>query len=219
MSFIQLIKILLIFSLIFLVVLIDTERNFLEKQIRVANAQISKLYPDYDTGILYIRGTIIPNMFNKIVEIDFDKLHTVDLHSVGGDYKTSIILSSLIHSYKLNTYVDTENFCFSGCTIIYQAGIIRTAHYTSLFMYHYPRLEIDLTNYFQTNIEITYLLGQQMFALMERYGLSIEFKDQVKMGEDFNITAENSMKYNIVQHLEIEPWSFEWLVYQTSQIY
>lgn len=213
-------KISLYVSVISLVILFNLKYEIKDQQLRIFKAQASDIYVDYDTGTLYIHGRIAPHIFDEILKIDFDKIHTVDLHSVGGDYVTSMLLSEWIHDYKWNTYVDTGNFCFSGCTVMFQAGANRTAHYTSRFMYHYPTsAEFVSVKDFRKDKLTNYILGQRMFDLMETYGLSIEFRDQVDRWKNLDITPKDSMKYNIVQNLEIESWSFEWLEYQISQIY
>lgn len=216
----RLVKISLYLSVISLIVLFNIKYEIKQDQLRMVESQVSDVYSDYDTGILYIRGMITSQTFDEMLKIDFDKINTVDLHSSGGDYLTSMVLSGWIYEYKWNTYVDTDNFCFSGCTVMFQAGANRTAHYTSHFVYHYPKSSNFVSvEDFQKDKLTNYILGQRMFDLMEAYGLSTEFRDQVDRWKDLDITPEESMKYNIVQNLEINSWSFEWLQYQISRIY
>lgn len=145
---------------------------------------------------IHIGGEISHIVANKILLLNSKKYKKISLHSWGGLVSAAIKIADYVHKNKLNTYVGKDKACHSACTIIYQAGEIRSAHKSAKFMYHYARRYEGKKYYISAIWTIRYVTE------LEKFGVPEDFVRQWRHdGGPLNLTAEETMRYNIVQNL------------------
>lgn len=154
-----------------------------------------------EEGVIYIVGHIGPVVTEYIFSLDPTKIKRIELNSYGGKLLQAIKIAKFIRDNNIDTYVGKTSICYSACTIIFQAGIKRTANKISKFLYHYAydRLGRDRER-IVTNIKIS----NTYFKYLIKYGASPELIKQIKIGKDLVLSAESLMKYSIVTILEID---------------
>lgn len=145
---------------------------------------------------IYIGGSITRQVANVLLTIDPKKYSRVSLHSWGGWVQAATDIAKFIHVNKLNTYVGRDKGCYSACTIIYQAGKIRTAHKSAKFMYHYAHKYKNEKIVVSGISTIKYLLTLEKFGVPERF-----FRLWPRNGGPLYLTAQETMPYNVVQML------------------
>jgi len=155
-----------------------------------------------EPGVVYIYGRIDPALVERVITLDPTKIKRIELNSVGGKLFAAFKIAEFIRKNNLKTYVGEYQICASACTVIFQAGIIRVAHETATFMYHYA---FDRTGpkrkKLVPNIKSTHL----MFRKLIKYGISPEFIKKIKPDKDLDLTGLNDMlKYNIATEIEID---------------
>lgn len=94
-------------------------------------------------GILYLGGEINDALLDEFLREDVERelrgektIYHIELNSVGGEAKYIYEIAEMIRDKGMTTNVREKAVCSSACTLIYQAGINRTAHRTARFMYH-----------------------------------------------------------------------------------
>jgi len=154
-----------------------------------------------EEGVVYITGHIGPVVTEYILSLDPTKIKRIELNSYGGKLLQALTIAKFVRIHNINTYVGKFNICYSACTVIFQAGIRRTAHKTANFLYHYafdrigPKRERLVTNIRISNTYFKYLI---------ECGASPELIQQIKVGRDLILSAEATMKYSVVTTLEID---------------
>jgi ATP-dependent protease ClpP protease subunit len=89
---------------------------------------------------LYIDGEIHERLAPELEYGDYKNVKRIVLNSYGGLVTAGIEIAKLIRSKQLDTILPAGGVCMSACTLLFQAGVNREAHKTSIFMYHAPRL-------------------------------------------------------------------------------
>ena len=152
--------------------------------------------------VVYIYGWVGPDLVERIISLDPTKIKRIELNSGGGKLFAAFKIAEFIRKNNLETYVGEYQICASACTVIFQAGIKRTAHETAVFMYHYafdrvgPKRERKVPNIRSTHF---------MFQRLIEYGAAPELVQKIKPGRDFDLTGLNDMlKYNIATEIEID---------------
>ena len=155
-----------------------------------------------EPGVVYIIGRIDPDLVERIISLDPTKIKRIDLSSGGGKLFAAFKIAEFVRKNNLKTYVGRNQVCASACTVIFQAGTIRTAHENAVFMYHYaydrigPKREKIVPNIKSTHV---------MFQKLIEYGVAPELIGKIKPGRDFDLTGLNDMlKYNIATEIEID---------------
>ena len=155
-----------------------------------------------EPNVVYIMGWIDPASVERIISLDPTKIKRIELNSGGGKLFAAFKIAEFVRKNNLKTYVGEYQICASACTVIFQAGTVRIAHETAVFMYHYA---FDRTGpkrkKLVPNIGSTYL----MFKKLIEYGIAPEFINKIKPGRDLDLTGLNNMlKYNIATEIEID---------------
>lgn len=155
-----------------------------------------------EPGVVYILGRIDSALVERIVSLDPTKIKRIELNSRGGKLFAAFKIAEFIRKNNLKTYVGEYQICASACTVIFQAGAVRIAHETAVFMYHYafdragPKRKKLVPNIGSTHL---------MFKKLIEYGIAPEFIDKIKPGRDLDLTGLNNMlKYNIATEIEID---------------
>lgn len=93
-----------------------------------------------DGDTLYINGEIDNLILDELVAFDTsDGIKHIELNSYGGNTKFVKKISTIIRQRGLTTNVRKNAVCMSACTLLFQAGVKRTAHPSAKFMYHTVR--------------------------------------------------------------------------------
>lgn len=155
-----------------------------------------------EPGVVYIYGRIDPALVERVITLDPTKIKRIELNSGGGKLFAAFKIAEFIRKNNLKTYVGEYQICASACTVIFQAGTVRVAHETAVFMYHYafdrtgPKREKLVPNIRSTHL---------MFKKLIEYGVAPELIGKIKPGRDFDLTGLNNMlKYNIATEIEID---------------
>jgi len=146
-----------------------------------------------EPGVVYIYGRIDPALVERVITVDPTKIKRI---------VAAFKIAEFIRKNNLKTYVGEYQICASACTVIFQAGIIRVAHETAVFMYHYAFDRIGpKRKKLVSNIRSTHL----MFKKLIEYGAAPELIGKIKPGKDLDLTGLNDMlKYNIATEIEID---------------
>lgn len=147
-----------------------------------------------DNSAIQITGPIDDKTYKKFKTLLTDKITTVIISSPGGDVTASVEISKLIYNNKLDTEIPNKGECFSGCTMIFQAGQRRVAYSNTLFGYHYATATLkdgsEKTSAYGTGVYWSYLAY---------FGVNPVLIEQFTDKEvDYFIKPKESMKYNIV---------------------
>lgn len=95
----------------------------------------------FEVDTLYIDGYIDGMTYDYIRYDHLDsKIKHIELNSYGGDLEIAYWLAEFIYEHAITTNVRNSAICTSVCTLLYQAGINRTAHVSALFGYHGVRV-------------------------------------------------------------------------------
>lgn len=96
--------------------------------------------------ILKVSGIITREMRDKILALEPDNIRVVSLNSIGGSVRDAIAVARWVRNNNIRTHVAANNECSSSCTIIFQGGVVRSAHPTARFLYHYAHVEETAKN-------------------------------------------------------------------------
>ena len=98
---------------------------------------------------LYLQGPIGKKLENTLMTRD--NISTLHLNSQGGSISRAGKIADLIRAKKINTNLLPGANCVSACTLLYQAGVKRTATSNNILVYHCvsagPRSKGDLLLY------------------------------------------------------------------------
>lgn len=117
----------------------------------------------------YLDGMVTEEMFYELRDYAPNIKH-IELNSYGGLVEPAHKIAELIRSKKITTNVRKNAKCSSACTLIFQAGIKRTAHPAVRFLYHGVRLSNLWTEYW---IDSRLIIGRQK----SRYILAQQFEE------------------------------------------
>lgn len=167
--------------------------------------------------VMYIDGEIQPYLADEFIfneTSDIGNVTTIVLNSYGGEIKGGYALAEIIKKKGLTTVVPAGGVCMSACTVVFQAGTIRKAHTTAIFMYH--GIRVSSVNMLTLYKDVLKHEGQEsaaalwdawtvnsvakteeMFAALEKYGASPElFRHYKQRPEDPNY-FDNGNPYKI----------------------
>lgn len=151
--------------------------------------------PDNET--ILITGPIEESTAKKFKSLLTDKIKLVAISSPGGEVVSSVAISAEIYKRHIDTLVPDGAECFSGCTIIFQAGARRFAYENSMFAYHSAKAKLkngqEQVSVYGTSIYWAYLL---LYDIEPKI-----FDVMTDMQTDYFITATTSKEYNIVTDL------------------
>lgn len=88
---------------------------------------------------LFIDGEIQKIQWSILRDGEYHGVKRIVLNSYGGHVEGAKELATVIREQGLTTVVPAGGVCMSACTLIFQAGVIRQAHTSAIFMYHSPR--------------------------------------------------------------------------------
>lgn len=168
-------------------------------------------------NVMYIDGEIQPYLADEFIfgeTSDIGNVTTIVLNSYGGEIEGGYALAEIIKKKGITTIVPAGGVCMSACTIVFQAGTVRKAHITAIFMYHGVRvgslsmltvyndvLEQDgqesadtLWNDWTKSIIIK---TKKMFAELEKFGASPELFRQYNQKEEDPDYFNNGNPYKI----------------------
>lgn len=144
---------------------------------------------------LYWDGEINDYLINEIR--DYHKnIKLIELNSYGGLLESAFEVATFVRKTGISTNVRKGARCASACTLIYQAGIRRTAHPLTRFLYHAPRImESGIQNWkdycqlkgrdlcrenIADHIVSTLADADKMFAVYLSYDMSPKFIEEYK---------------------------------------
>lgn len=143
----------------------------------------------------YFEGAVTEDLYYELRDYHPDIKH-LELNSYGGLVEAAYQIAGLVREKQITTNVRKDAKCASACTLIFQAGVKRTAHPSVRFLYHGARLSnlwvsdwvndrlaagreksmIILARQFEEIVDET----QKFFSLMVSYGMDARFIDHYK---------------------------------------
>lgn len=87
----------------------------------------------------YFEGAVTEDLYFELRDYHPDIKH-LELNSYGGLVEAAYKIAALVREKQITTNVRKDAKCASACTLIYQAGVKRTAHPSVRFLYHGARL-------------------------------------------------------------------------------
>jgi hypothetical protein len=144
--------------------------------------------------MLYIDGAIT---FDMYYEIKYNtKIKRIELNSYGGMVEAGYEIAEIVRARGIETNVRKNAKCASACTLIFQAGVKRSAHQSVRFLYHGARLRdgwLDgwwyirtekgrqaSVDYVSTQIAEVKAETEKLFSLYVKYGMTPDFIDSYK---------------------------------------
>lgn len=88
---------------------------------------------------MYIDGGIDSPLIYELRDF-YPQIRHIELNSYGGEVESAKALAAMIREKGITTNVRKGAKCASACTLLFQAGVHRTAHPSSRFLYHPPHL-------------------------------------------------------------------------------
>lgn len=181
---------------------------------------------------LYLDGGIDAWVIDELHIYALEPIKHISLNSKGGAVKDAVEIATFIREHKITTHVRKDAVCKSACTLIYQAGVIRTAHPSATFMYHSARYlfqskEKQKQAYSCSKSKskncIEYESKKQslqnttdiLFGLYEDYGISFEFYRLYKSMPTDPLWYESG---NYLQTIDWELTAEEALSYNIVQV-
>lgn len=142
--------------------------------------------------IVHLEGRIDEAMWTAFKALEPGKISMVVLDSLGGRISGAYAMGNSIREYKVRTHVNNGDQCYSACTIIYQAGIERTAGINARFLYHPPN---------KVNEESSRLWSASLKEKLESWGMSTELTDQI-WGQTAIFSGYQLIPHGVVQKIE-----------------
>ena len=132
-----------------------------------------------DEEFIVLTGHITKSDADTITALNPDKIEMMILNSRGGEYIASKEIASWVRHNDIDTMLDNNVGCYSGCSLIFQAGYPkRFAARNSILGYHPVRIEIkeaDDNTFYLTNPGST----KEIRELYRAYGMKKECVDQI----------------------------------------
>lgn len=182
------------------------QAEIVDGKLQVIDIDPEKLWTTPDSQVQYladmktilISGAIVPEMLPKFKKLLNRDIKLVAIASPGGDLKTSINIANIVREKKYDTMVPYSSMCYSGCTLIFQAGQHRIAYSNSMLMYHSAKFVHPKTGKDTISEAGTALFWGNLIAL----GVSSDmFGLMGDLNTDYYISAKNSTRYHIVNEL------------------
>lgn len=107
--------------------------------------------------VFYFDGAVTEDLFYELRDF-YPNVKTIELNSYGGLVEAGYKIAELVRERGISTNVRKDARCASACTLIYQAGVHRSAHPTVRFLYHGARLSSD---WFPNWLDYRYEFGRQ----------------------------------------------------------
>lgn len=105
------------------------------------------VYPVWNVRnrVLYIDGEIHNHLWDELLMSDYDrpedeKIRHIELNSYGGLVSAGIEIAEIVRARGITTNIRENARCASICTLVYQAGVRRTAHPSATIMIHGARV-------------------------------------------------------------------------------
>lgn len=118
--------------------------------------------------VVLIQDKITENDANAVTALNPDKIAQVELDSTGGDYYASKKIAAWVRQHKIDTYLDDASGCWSGCTLIFQAGVNRYSGADTKLGYHSVRTRFKKTD----DIALNPALTNELIGLYRLYGMA-----------------------------------------------
>lgn len=103
-------------------------------------AQIGGQKPSVsDENCYYYDGTlVVDGVFGRksLEALRSRNIRHVILNSPGGSTSVALTAAEFIRRHNISTSVYEGSYCHSSCTLIFQSGVLRSAHETAKFHYH-----------------------------------------------------------------------------------
>lgn len=101
----------------------------------------------------YLDGAVTDEMYYELRD-HASGAKVIELNSYGGIVEAGYRIAELVHQRGIRTNVRRGAKCASACTLIFQAGVIRTAHPLVRFLYHGARLSSSWVDFWlETRIQ------------------------------------------------------------------
>lgn len=151
--------------------------------------------------ILKVSGIITHEMRDKILALEPDNIRVVSLNSIGGNVREALAIARWIRNNNIRTHVAANAECSSSCTVIFQGGVVRSAHPTALFLYHYGHVEAtakDAKTVGRAMATIEYL--EALISL----GAPTLLYRIVPADRDWTLTADEARKFRILHVVALD---------------
>lgn len=154
-----------------------------------------------DGPVLFVEGRIDAMLYDLFKREGLEQsLRHIELNSFGGNLEYAYLVAEIIRTRRMTTHIRAGARCASTCTILYQAGVERSAHYSAWLGYHgvrsssarlYEYRELcstspssDRCSEFLRRWYSECAQGtEKLFAVLERYGASPAlFRDYRMLG-------------------------------------
>jgi hypothetical protein len=147
---------------------------------------------------LYLDGAVDPFLLDELKSYAPQPIRRLSLNSTGGLLEAAIEVAEWVRKNKIETYVRKDAVCMSACTLIFQAGVRRSAHRSAQFMFHSVRHlpqsheqaeEIQkcalssAPECLEKNLKAREQLQSstdRLFSLYEEYGVTSDFYEKYK---------------------------------------
>lgn len=151
--------------------------------------------------VLVIAEPITRATRDRILAHDPSDIRVVSLDSAGGSVKDAIAIGTWIRAHNIRTHVPAGAECASACTIVFQSGVVRSAHPTARFMYHYASIASPDPHERQRGR----VLGTVMYIeALIRFGAPESLYRLVPGDRDWELTADQARKYRLVQTVALD---------------
>jgi hypothetical protein len=102
----------------------------------------------------YFDGMVTEDLFYELRD-HYPHVTHLELNSYGGLVAPAYKIAELVRERQMTTNVRKGAKCASACTLIFQAGVKRTAHPSVRFLYHGARLSnLWVQNWLETRLEV-----------------------------------------------------------------
>lgn len=105
----------------------------------------------------YFEGAVTEDLYYELRDYH-PHVTAIELNSYGGLVEAGYKIAELVRSRNITTHVRTGAKCASACTLIFQAGIHRSASPGVRFLYHSVRLS---NLWFDNWLDLRYLKGRE----------------------------------------------------------
>lgn len=148
-----------------------------------------------DPSVFYIDGRITKETWERFIARP-STVKTVELNSVGGYIIYAEAISKIIRERKLTTKVRNGGICLSACVLIFQSGVKRITHRTSLFMLHPVTITvagITIPDKWSTN---------RYYGWLMRYGMKVSAVGILRRDKDVYFNAKQALEYGVATEIE-----------------
>ena len=160
----------------------------------------------------YFDGAVTDEIYYEI-KVHYPQVKRLELNSYGGLIEAGFKIAELVRERQIHTNVRKGAKCASACTLIFQAGAIRTAYPSVRFLYHGARLG---GNWLDGWWELRDMKGREaanefiaeqmievrrdtekLFEAYRRYGMAEEFIQAYKKRSEVSTWFEDGNFYRV----------------------